>query len=203
MTSDNNAFRLNTDTLPRSSPPSSLGDSEDEDELPKLEALADSDSDNDESEQLGIHSHLHTIDSGKKVCKGQRVQWTPGSVWDTFPYQQHADDTIGWRPYLLDNDNNDWIRLKSTKCKENLNTILEIECEACSNCQKVINTPSFQMCMKRAAGDAAAHTPWKYLTLQQMRCMLVDNRKAGKSMRFTVGQAFNLEEPPISYLNMY
>ena len=29
---------------------------------------------------------------------GVLVSWTPGSVWDTYPYQLHAYHCLGWEP---------------------------------------------------------------------------------------------------------
>ena len=36
------------------------------------------------------------------VCMGLAVQWVAGqvagSLWDSYPYQEHDDDILGWKP---------------------------------------------------------------------------------------------------------
>ena len=32
------------------------------------------------------------------VCMGPAVQWVAGSLWDSYPYQEHDDDILGWKP---------------------------------------------------------------------------------------------------------
>ena len=34
----------------------------------------------------------------KFPCPGIAVNWVPGSVWDTYPYQVHAHRSLGWQP---------------------------------------------------------------------------------------------------------
>lgn len=29
-------------------------------------------------------------------CSGQPMEWTPGSVWDSYAYQMHDDDSLPW-----------------------------------------------------------------------------------------------------------
>lgn len=170
-------FHISTGDLPRSSPPSESDFFDDDEgleyELPPLEELLNSDEEFEDD-----------IFGSQDYCKGERVEWTPGSVWDTFPYQQHADNTIGWKPFLLDNDK--WIQLRSNTCKKYLKTRKERELQACINCLKIPNSTSFRKCVQRAKGDTAAHTPWKFLTPQQMRRLLVSLRKQNDAMKLKV-----------------
>ncbi len=64
------------DTLPRSSPPSSIGDLEylSEDNLPDLEDLPDSESDDDRKAEINKTDLISTHDN---ICSGQRVNWAP------------------------------------------------------------------------------------------------------------------------------
>jgi hypothetical protein len=35
-------------------------------------------------------------DSESMPCSGQPVEWTPGSVWDSYAYQMHDDNSLPW-----------------------------------------------------------------------------------------------------------
>ena len=68
-------------------------------------------------------------------CTGVLVKWQPGSVWDTYPYQQHEVQKLPWEP--IDFENKEWLRLQSIKCAVYLNSCSETEqnthvCTACS-----------------------------------------------------------------------
>ncbi|KAF8154482.1 hypothetical protein B0H34DRAFT_860372 [Crassisporium funariophilum] len=174
-----NSLQLDSSDLPQSSPPSVseyLGNEDTmRDELPPLAEFTDSD-DELEDDNLNFASD--------KLCKEERVEWTPGSVWDTFPYQQHADNTIGWKPFLLDSDK--WIQLRSNECKKYLTTHKERELQACVNCLKIPNSASFRKCIERLKDDAAPHTPWRFLTPYQTRGLLLASRKQNNLMKLKV-----------------
>jgi hypothetical protein len=36
------------------------------------------------------------------VCMGLVVQWIAGSLWNSYAYQEHKDDTLGWKPIAFD-----------------------------------------------------------------------------------------------------
>jgi len=170
--------------LPRSSPPSDLDLNmvdELEDEMPGLESPGSSDDElGDSDDEVEAQDTFNSTDT----CRGQRVEWTPGSLWDTFPYQQHADNTIGWRPFVLEGDS--WMRLKSTRCKERLCTSREKDLRACANCLKIVNTASYRKCVQRAEGSVKAHTPWKFLSPHQLRRLILDIRKQNNAMKLNV-----------------
>ena len=83
-------------------------------ELPQLsspsisidESCADSKSD----DELHEHSDGESLDShpdnSANECTGILVKWRPGSVWDTYPYQQHEVQFLSLRgdrgyPYMF------------------------------------------------------------------------------------------------------
>ncbi|KAF8162739.1 hypothetical protein B0H34DRAFT_805390 [Crassisporium funariophilum] len=55
-------------------------------------------------------------------CKGQWVDWYPGSVWDTYAYQQHEHKLIPWTLVGVEGRR---VRLQSKKCKKYLESIHE------------------------------------------------------------------------------
>jgi len=39
------------------------------------------------------------------LCQGQRIQWVAGSVWDTYAYEVHSDDSVPWILLGFEGDN--------------------------------------------------------------------------------------------------
>lgn len=102
--------------------------------------------------------------------------------------EQHADNTLGWKPIGI--ENSDWIRIQSTECTTYLTTPEEVNQRACVKCQKVTQLASFRKCVDCATGNAPAHMPYKYLTAYQMRQLLVTTRKQNDAMKFKVPLKF-------------
>ena len=156
-----------SDPLPGSSPPIYSSD---------LDSDSDASGSGDESPQADYPS--------ENYCTGQLVFWKPGSIWDNYAYEQHADNTLGWRPIGIENA--EWIRVQSTECTTYLRTPEEVNQRACIKCQKVTQLASFRKCVDRATGNAPAHTPYKYLTAYQMRRILVTTKKQNNLMKLKV-----------------
>ena len=64
-----------------------------------------SDSDEDDLDERG---YLKVPEYG--VYVGLAVQWIAGSLWNSYAYQEHEDDNLGWKPIAFDENN--WIRLR-------------------------------------------------------------------------------------------
>lgn len=109
------------------------------------------------------------------ACTGQLVAWIPGSVWETYGYHQHADNSLPW--VLLSVENSQWIRIQSRRCKIFLDSNQEFLARTCSQCQALLNSAQLQKFMERAKGDAPAHTPWKYLNNAQIIRMAMTLRR--------------------------
>ena len=131
----------------------------------------------------------------KNYCTEQLVFWKPGSIWDNYAYEQHADNTLRWRPIGIENA--EWIRVQSTECTTYLTTSEEINHCVCIKCQKVTQLASFQKCVDRATGNAPAHTPYKYLTAYQMRHLLVMTKKQNNAMKLKVHHNTVMQLPVI------
>lgn len=109
-------------------------------------------------------------------CTGAAVHWVAGSVWDSYAYQQHADDNLGFKPVAFEDGN--WIRFKADNCRIFLQNSLEENSRVCANCQALLHSKNLRKFMARAKQDSLpAHTPWKYLTPRQLRELLVSARK--------------------------
>ena len=116
-------------------------------------------------------------------CTGQAVTWLPGSIWDTYAYQQHDSDTIPWFPIgMVDTTR---IILRSKRCKKKLD-VEDSESETCSQCRQLLNSAALHTFMKRATGSVASTVNWKYLTTRQLRKMLSDSRTRGQALKLKI-----------------
>lgn len=155
--------------LSTSLPPS---DDESSGESITLTDLVPDESDSD-SEASRVLQHLARLPRGNTkrrasafeesttLCKGVLIEWKAGSVWDSYPFQIHPYKTYGWEPIAVENDN--WIRLRSLNCTTHVQT----PAASCASCLSIMSGKPFRAVVKRAE-HAPAHTPWKYLTTQQL-----------------------------------
>ena len=101
-------------------------------------------------------------------CTGMLVKWKPGSIWDSYPYQQHGVGKLPWEPIGFEND--DWLRLHSRKCSLYLKPS-ELQSDTCQICQNIPNTRDFKQFMDHGS-DSVSHTSWKYLNYKQIHELL-------------------------------
>jgi len=130
---------------------------------------AESSEDEDEDEKGG-------------VCTGQLVEWTAGSVWDTYAYGNHDDDSVGWTPTGFSGSTH--IRLQSTKCRKFLQTEHEEMQGTCTFCYSILNSAELRRFMDRSNADTLPHTAWKFLTTRQLKNMVMKSRKRTDILKF-------------------
>ncbi|KZV91297.1 hypothetical protein EXIGLDRAFT_693781 [Exidia glandulosa HHB12029] len=109
--------------------------------------------------------HLHPGELPPRptgLCPGAPVQWLPGSIWDTFPFQYHGRDSMRWQPSGFDATQNT-VFIRSGSCQR----VLSGAQSACTACWQVINSAPFHSMMERAA-NALPSTPYKYLSHSQV-----------------------------------
>ncbi|KAH9856503.1 hypothetical protein C2E23DRAFT_771814, partial [Lenzites betulinus] len=98
-------------------------------------------------------------------CRGVLVEWTPGSVWNTYPYHRHVSGSykLPWEPIGLENDR--WLRIRAEDC---VGLVAGNDsAQACIVCVALPASSRFKAVMNRAI-SAAEHTPWIGLTHQQL-----------------------------------
>lgn len=106
-------------------------------------------------------------------------------MWDSYAYQQHADDNLGFKPVAFEDGN--WIRFKADNCCIFLRSPQEENSRVCAKCQALLHSTNLRKFMERAKQDSLpAHTPWKYLTSRQLRELLVSARKQIDRLRLQV-----------------
>ncbi|KAF8150234.1 hypothetical protein B0H34DRAFT_667193 [Crassisporium funariophilum] len=108
-------------------------------------------------------------------CTGQLIQWLPGSVWDSYAYHRHTDDSLPWT--LISVEDPDWIRIRARRCNFLLHTELEQNRRACVPCQKLANSAEFKQFMSNASKDLKQFTPIRYLNQRQLRQMYLSTHK--------------------------
>lgn len=157
---------LNDNYLPRSSPPESP-----EHLASALNLAGDSSSESDS-------------DDIENFCNGQHIKWIAGSIWETYAYQQHDDESMGWTPVGF--KGSDWIILRSKSCFQVLKSNEEINRGSCDSCYSLLNSAQLTKFMNRASAGAVPHTPWKFLNIHQLKKMLIAARKKGQMMELQV-----------------
>ena len=98
----------------------------------------------------------------ERECSGVLVEWTPGSVWDTYPYHLHNHHSYGWEPIAF--ENNKWLRLRSKDCK----IVTMTNDLVCKPCLLVPHSERFKKFVERADGHVSDQTTWMYLTHKQL-----------------------------------
>jgi hypothetical protein len=121
-----------------------------------------------------------------QLCPGVRIHWTPGSVWDTYAYQQHHHSSIGWN--LVSSDG-EFVVLRSKRCNGSLATDDERLQHSCSACHGLIGSEPLNRFIERATGDAPLQTPYMYLNMYQSQKLLAYmNKKIKRLQKKVEGQ---------------
>jgi hypothetical protein len=115
------------------------------------------------------HFPIPTIHVSRRtrICPGVGISWLPGSVWESYPYHQHAMRAVGWMPIGFDPKENK-IFIRSDSCA---NQLFENDEVPCTRCLLVEHSPEFRRFISRAT-EAKEHTPWNYLTSEQLLGLL-------------------------------
>ena len=177
------AVTSNLSALPPSSPPiwdtSSSSDSEE-----------DKGSDGDKS-VLGPSLLLPSLSIEVEACPGSLIQWQPGSVWNSYPYHQHAAQSLPWEPIGFEPMNQ--LRLRSTKCKLILETSKELDEHACSRCRAIETSAAFVKFLSHANAPAK-HTPWTYLSQRHLYELLTKLSAENRLLKLKVCNQKNHRE---------
>lgn len=102
-------------------------------------------------------------------CNGVPVEWTPGSVWDTYPFHQHGIRDHPWAPIAFEGNEN-WLRLRSNQCSIVFSGS-ETNAPCCAQCAAIPGSPAFKKFITRAT-HVQDHTPYAYLSHRQLLKLL-------------------------------
>jgi len=109
-------------------------------------------------------------------CRGQPVEWTPGSVWESYAYHMHDNNSLPWN--LIGFKENKFVVIQSQDdCLGSLFSEKERNQGSCDSCFSLLNSDDLQRFISCAHHEAKPHTPWKYLNQQQLTQLLVKSQK--------------------------
>lgn len=124
-------------------------------------------------------------------CPGQRIEWNYGSIWEMYAYQLHApwqhksesedsdeSSKIPGVPWELLSISNGCIYIRARNlCSGYLETPDDIDAGVCLSCSKLRTLPAFVKFVRRAQTTPKPNTPWIYLNYNQLKELLLAQRK--------------------------
>ena len=142
-------------------------------------------SDQDSNSGLEMEQHEGDVETEEhNPCRGQRIEWVPGSIWETYAYAQHDSPSIAWTPIGFVGSK--FIIIRSKSCRRVLETSQEIEHQTCGRCSSLRNSEELKIFMKRATEGVVPRTNWIYLNARQLKAMLVLARKRARQIEIKV-----------------
>ena len=126
---------------------------------------------------------LHTVKVEDGYCAGQWLKWEAGSVFGTYPYQQHTNDGLPWTPIGFKEN---WILLRALARAEILESERERDRCTCDACYGLLNSQPLSRVVNRATEGAAPRTPWHYLGAVQLQQLLVISREKNRKLTLNV-----------------
>ncbi|KLO07944.1 hypothetical protein SCHPADRAFT_1001296 [Schizopora paradoxa] len=116
-------------------------------------------------------------------CPGVWVDWTPGSIWTTYPFQRHEHESLKWELIGYDKETTPHrLLLRSVDC------VMEDGGSGgytCSTCQKIPYSSSFNSFRSRAT-TAKENTSWRFLNAVQQRVLLESYQSEARRLRTAV-----------------
>ena len=135
--------------------------------------------------------------TSNKFCRGQRIQWVAGSgsIWETYAYQIHADDSVPWHLEGFEQHQGiDYIIIRSEECYTGSTikdmTEEEVQDNKCGACSALRNSAQLREFITRAKSDPKPCTPWKYLNIHQLKSIMLELRKQNYEMQMKVSNIF-------------
>lgn len=118
-------------------------------------------------------------------CSGQPIEWTAGSVWDSYAYQLHNNDTLPWKLVAFKEDK--FIVIQSRDyCAGKPVSDNEETRGTCNACSELRNSVELRRFILRASEEAKPHTPWRYLNRRQLEELLIRTKKKVRDLSLKV-----------------
>jgi|ERR1700734_2571234 len=103
------------------------------------------------------------VTAQKFPCPGIAVDWVPGSVWNTYPYQVHTHRSLGWQPIAFSKATNAII-IRADGCTGDSKQ----HDTACQYCGGLPSTTTFQDFVDRAT-NVSEFANSEYLNAKQLQ----------------------------------
>lgn len=127
-------------------------------------------------------------ENSEDACRGQRIEWIAGSIWETYAYQQHGDPNISlpWTLHSIERGAK-WVRLQARDCVFTLKTDEEKQLGSCKKCQRLANSKRVQKFMAQASvPDRDVKTKHSLLNAKQLRRLAKRLTKQVNSLKLEV-----------------
>jgi hypothetical protein len=102
----------------------------------------------------------------KYTCPGVVVEWTPGSVWDSYPYQVHSACSLGWQPIAFSEATNS-ITIRARNCSSESVQ----DGGVCKACASLPSSGQFRDFVDRAT-HVLEFAHWEYLRARQLQAAM-------------------------------
>ncbi|KAF8074122.1 hypothetical protein FPV67DRAFT_1446920 [Lyophyllum atratum] len=110
-----------------------------------------------------------TSASSEVPCPGIWVDWSPGSVWTTYPYQLHDKRDLRWQPIAFGKETSQ-ICLRSETC---VHPVSGSDGTTCKACMAIPSSVAFQRFIERAAEvELPPTTGWDFYTSSQYKMLI-------------------------------
>jgi len=118
-------------------------------------------------------------------CGGQPIEWTAGSVWDSYAYQLHNKDSLPWKLVRFKEDK--FIVIQSRdNCSGKLMSENERLQGTCNICFELRNSLELRRFILRASEEVKPNTPWMYLNRRQLEELLLKSKKKERDLSLKV-----------------
>ena len=94
------------------------------------------------------------------------IEWVPGSVWDTYPYQVHTTHSLGWQPIGFSSATNS-ITIQADSCTGESSW----DGTACNSCAAFPSSGKFQSFVDQAT-HISEFANWNYLNARQLQAAM-------------------------------
>ncbi|KAJ8092973.1 hypothetical protein PM082_011293 [Marasmius tenuissimus] len=129
-----------------------------------------------------LNDLLQATTLSRNSCSGASVTWKNGSAWSSYPWAIHDETQFPWDPIHYSKESNTLL-LRSRAC-----TAAHIAAGArtCSKCSSIPDSRRFHEMLERAS-SAKPHTPYRYLSHNQLTKIIDDYRGITVKLRAKVG----------------
>lgn len=129
-------------------------------------------------------SSTSSLNEPSASCPGVLIDWTPGSVWLTYPFHQHNYRDLSWDLVGPGSARDkDQIRLRSVDCTGGK---VSTGGDVCQQCQYLPHSNEYKRFVLGATGAAKKHTRWGFLNHVQTEALLSHYSDACKKARDSV-----------------
>jgi hypothetical protein len=119
-----------------------------------------------------------------RKCQEVDFEWTPGSIWTTYPYQQHAAREMGWTIIRL-NEKKNTLGIQAKDCRINLPE--RSSSMSCDACLCLLASDGLSRLAARAKEPVPhKNMPTQFLNAHQMAHVLRENSMTMQTLRTQV-----------------